>query len=169
MMQDSMTRWALGAAGLLVLGLTACKTTEIPAMAATQPTGSEFHETAVPATETGHTATASMDTVYFDHDQYVIDPKALPTLKRNATSINQNTQWGTVVIEGHCDERGSEEYNVSLGDRRAGQVKQYLVDLGVPSERLKTVSYGEASPAVAGTGESAWRYNRRSDFKVAKN
>ena len=168
MTRDSMTRWALGAAGLLVLGLTACKTTQTPATT-TQPTDSEFHEATPPAPDTGHTTTTSMETVYFDHDQYVIRSEARPMLKRNATSINQNSQWRTVVIEGHCDERGSEEYNVALGDRRAGHVKQYLVDLGVPAERLETVSYGEARPAVAGFGESAWRYNRRSDFKATTN
>jgi peptidoglycan-associated lipoprotein len=72
---------------------------------------------------------------------------------------------GTVTIEGHCDERGSEEYNLALGDRRASGVKQYLVDLGVPASRLRTVSFGEAKPAVVGHDESAWRYNRRSEFK----
>ena len=169
MTRDSMTRWALGAAGLFVLGLTACKTTETPATTTTQPSDSEFHEAALPAADTGHTTTTSMETVYFDHDQYVIRPEARPMLKRNATSIKQNSQWGTVVIEGHCDERGSEEYNVALGDRRAGHVKRYLVDLGVPAAWLQTVSYGEARPAVAGFGESAWRYNRRSDFKATTN
>jgi peptidoglycan-associated lipoprotein len=164
-----MTRWGRVAAGLLLLGLTACKTTETPATTTSQPTGSEFQESAVSAADRDHPTTASMDTVYFEHDQYVIQPQALETLKLNAVSITQNTEWGTVVIEGHCDERGSEEYNVSLGDRRAAQVKRYLVDLGVPSERLKTVSYGEARPAVAGVGESAWRYNRRSEFKVGMN
>ena len=82
--------------------------------------------------------------------------------------ILEREDWGRVTIEGHCDERGSQEYNVALGDRRANHVKQFLVDLGVPARRLGTVSFGEAQPAVAGNGESAFRYNRRSEFKVAK-
>ena len=67
-------------------------------------------------------------------------------------------------MEGHCDERGSEEYNLALGDRRAHAVQRSLVDLGVSSSRLRTVSFGEAKPAVQGHNESAWRYNRRSEF-----
>ena len=71
---------------------------------------------------------------------------------------------GSVVIEGNTDERGSEEYNLALGERRADTVKRYLVDLGVPSARLSTVSFGESRPAVQGHDESAWRYNRRVEF-----
>ena len=70
-----------------------------------------------------------------------------------------------MTIEGHCDERGSEEYNLALGERRANAVKRYMVDLGVPSSQLRTVSFGEAKPAVVGHDESAWRYNRRTEFK----
>ena len=71
---------------------------------------------------------------------------------------------GNVVIEGNTDERGSEEYNLALGERRANTVKRYFVDMGVPSARLSTVSFGESRPAVQGHDESAWRYNRRADF-----
>jgi hypothetical protein len=69
-----------------------------------------------------------------------------------------------VTVQGHCDERGSTEYNLALGERRAAAVKRYLVDLGVSSSKLRTVSYGEDRPAVPGHDESAWRYNRRADF-----
>ena len=69
-----------------------------------------------------------------------------------------------ITIQGNTDERGSEEYNLALGERRATAVTRYLVDLGVPGSRLRTVSFGEAKPAVPGHDESAWRYNRRSDF-----
>jgi len=69
-----------------------------------------------------------------------------------------------VVIEGHCDERGSEEYNLALGERRADAVRRYMTDLGVPGGRMSTVSFGESRPAVQGHDESAWRYNRRADF-----
>ena len=85
-------------------------------------------------------------------------------LRNNASVIKENADWGKITVEGNTDERGSEEYNLALGERRATAVKRYLVDLGVPGSRLRTVSFGEAKPAVPGHDESAWRYNRRSDF-----
>jgi peptidoglycan-associated lipoprotein len=71
-----------------------------------------------------------------------------------------------LVVEGHCDERGSEEYNLALGDRRAAAVARYLEDLGVSGTRLRTVSFGENKPAAAGHDESAWRVNRRSEIRI---
>jgi peptidoglycan-associated lipoprotein len=101
--------------------------------------------------------------VYFDFDMSNIRDDQKPTLQQNATAINGMTS--TIVIEGHCDERGSEEYNLALGERRASAVKQYLVDSGVDGGRLETVSFGESSPAVQGSDESAWKWNRRAEFK----
>ena len=80
--------------------------------------------------------------------------------------ILDNPAWGQVTIEGHCDERGSSEYNMALGQRRAMAVEKYLVDLGVPKSRFQVVSYGESKPAVAGHDESAWRYNRRAAMRT---
>ncbi len=77
-------------------------------------------------------------------------------------------EWKTITLEGHTDERGTEEYNLALGERRANAVMQYLVDLGVPTGRMITVSFGEGSPAVQGHDESAWRWNRRVEFKVSR-
>ena len=71
-------------------------------------------------------------------------------------------------MEGHCDERGSEEYNLALGERRANAVRQYLVNLGVTNSTLDTVSFGESKPAVQGHDESAWRWNRRAEFRVVR-
>ena len=86
-------------------------------------------------------------------------------MRNNAEAIKGNSSWGEVTVEGNTDERGSEEYNLALGERRARAVMRYLSDLGVPRSRLEIVSFGEAKPAVMGHDESAWRYNRRSDFK----
>ena len=72
----------------------------------------------------------------------------------------------SVTIEGHCDERGDEEYNLALGERRASSVKRYLQNLGVASGSMRTMSYGEAKPAVQGHDESAWRWNRRAEFRT---
>jgi peptidoglycan-associated lipoprotein len=107
--------------------------------------------------------------IYFDYDSAAIRPDARATLKSNAQEIESHSEWKTVTLEGHTDERGSEEYNLALGERRANAAKQYLMDLGVPQGRLLTVSFGEASPAVQGHDESAWRWNRRVEFKVSKH
>ena len=166
MTRDSMARWALAAAGLIVFGLAGCqttKTTETESPPAT-PTGSEFEEGGV-APSSEMTSMPDLGAVYFDYDRYDIRAAEKPTLRANADAILANSSGGVITIEGHCDERGSEEYNLALGDRRASGVKRYLVDLGVPASRLRTVSFGEAKPAVVGHDESAWRYNRRSEFK----
>ena len=103
-------------------------------------------------------------TIYFDYNKAAIRSDARAVLKANAEIIIANRQLGSITLQGNCDERGSEEYNLALGERRAASVKQYLVDLGVPSSRLRTVSFGESKPAVMGHTESAWRWNRRTDF-----
>ena len=109
-------------------------------------------------------AIGELRTVYFEYDQSNIRSDSAETLRANAAMIKKNDDWGRIVVEGNTDERGSEEYNLALGERRATAVKRYLVDLGVSSDRLRTVSFGEATPAVPGHDESAYRYNRRSDF-----
>jgi peptidoglycan-associated lipoprotein len=128
-------------------------------------TGSEFREAPTPP-DTGDQMggkLAGFQTVYFDYDRSEIREDARPALRQNADKLNAGN-YGTVTVEGHCDERGSTEYNLALGERRANAVKRYLVDLGVPANNLRTVSFGEERPAVQGHDESAWRYNRRADF-----
>ena len=129
-------------------------------------TGSEFREAPTPpdsSSESMGGKLAGFQTVYFDYDRAEIREDARPALRQNADKLNAGN-LGTVTVEGHCDERGSTEYNLALGERRANAVKRYLVDLGVPSNNLRTVSFGEERPAVQGHDESAWRYNRRADF-----
>ena len=109
----------------------------------------------------------SLEPVYFDTDQAVLRADARASLEARAEVIRQHPEWGVVTIQGHCDERGTEEYNIALGDRRSTAVKRYLVDLGVPESRLETVTYGEDRPAVPGHDETAWRYNRRSELTSA--
>ena len=109
-----------------------------------------------------------LGSVYFDYDSASIRGDARTTLKANAQAISGRSEWKTITLEGHTDERGSEEYNLALGERRANAAMQYLVDLGVPTGRMITVSFGEGSPAVQGNDESAWRWNRRVDFKVSR-
>ena len=105
-----------------------------------------------------------LKTVYFDLDRADIRSDARRALKSNASEIMGNGSWRKVVLEGHCDERGSEEYNMALGERRSDAVKRYLMDLGLPGSKIVTVSYGEDRPGVRGRGESAWQANRRVEF-----
>lgn len=109
-------------------------------------------------------ATLSLDSIYFDTDSAQLRPQAREMLKRYGQEILSHPEWGVLTIEGHCDERGSGEYNLALGGRRAAVVESFLLDLGVPASRLNTRSFGEEKPAVAGHDEGAWRYNRRSEI-----
>ena len=104
-------------------------------------------------------------TIHFDFDMYNIREDARGVLEKNAQYLKNNSQV-EVQIEGHCDERGSNEYNMALGQRRANAAKQYLVDLGISANRLSTVSYGEEKPVDEASTPSAWDKNRRSEFRV---
>ncbi len=101
------------------------------------------------------------DRVFFDFDKYSLKAKARQTLERQATFLKNNAGV-KVVLQGHADERGTREYNLALGDRRANAAKDYLVALGINPNRLNIISYGKERPAVAGSNEAAWSQNRRS-------
>lgn len=109
-----------------------------------------------------------LKTVYFDFDRSDIRRDQTATLKGNADAINKHTEWRTITVEGHCDERGTEEYNLALGDRRASAGKKYLENLGISPSKLVTVSLGESQPAVQGHDESAWSKSRRAEFLYSK-
>jgi len=100
------------------------------------------------------------DRVFFDYDKSVIKPEGRTTLQRQADWLKKYGNF-TVTIEGHCDERGTREYNLALGERRATAVRNALVALGIPANRVKTISYGKERPAVLGSNEAAWAQNRR--------
>jgi peptidoglycan-associated lipoprotein len=99
------------------------------------------------------------DRVFFDFDRSNIKPEGQQTLERQATWLKQYPSV-TVTIEGHCDERGTREYNLALGNRRANAVKSALVALGIPANRIQTISYGKDRPIVVGSNEAAWAQNR---------
>jgi peptidoglycan-associated lipoprotein len=101
------------------------------------------------------------DRIYFAFDRSDITAESRQVLLRQAALLNQNPSW-TVTIEGHCDERGTVEYNLGLGERRATATKQALVALGVAAGRLNVISYGKERPAVVGHNEQAWAQNRRA-------
>ncbi|HUJ79789.1 MAG TPA: peptidoglycan-associated lipoprotein Pal [Nitrospiria bacterium] len=109
---------------------------------------------------------ASMKTVYFDFDKSNIRDDMKPVLQEDAKWLSTNTAV-KVQIEGHCDERGTNEYNMALGQRRADSIKRYLIALGVSAVRLSTISYGEERPVCTEHKESCWHLNRRGQFAEA--
>jgi peptidoglycan-associated lipoprotein len=100
------------------------------------------------------------DRVFFDFDKSDIKPEGRQVLQRQADWLKKYPNV-TVTVEGHCDERGTREYNLALGERRATAVKKMLLALGVPANRVSTISYGKERPAVVGSNEAAWAQNRR--------
>ena len=98
--------------------------------------------------------------VYFGFDTDELAPEELAKLDKAVNYLARQPQLG-LIVEGHCDQRGTEEYNRALGDRRANSIRSYLVNAGIEDGRIKTVSYGEDRPAVEGSGEAVWSKNRR--------
>ena len=103
--------------------------------------------------------------IYFSFDSAALSAMAQATLKQKAAWLKANAS-AMVTIEGHCDERGTNEYNLALGERRAESARAYLVDLGISSSRLSTISYGEERPLDNRSNEEAWAKNRRGQFKI---
>lgn len=107
-----------------------------------------------------------LETIFFDYNSYALRPDAMSAMRRNAEKILQVP--GVIIqIEGHCDERGTQEYNLALGEKRALATREALMNLGVSGDRMVTISYGEEDPADPGHNEAAWAKNRRSEFNKA--
>jgi peptidoglycan-associated lipoprotein len=110
-------------------------------------------------------AKPATNSVYFAFDKSDLDSAARATLDANAEWLNANANVN-VTVEGNCDQRGTREYNLALGQRRADSVRDYLTQHGVNTDRIKTVSYGKERPRCKGTGEACWAQNRRADIVV---
>jgi len=110
----------------------------------------------------------ALETVYFDFDKSDLRQDARDALSKNAEALLKQVADAKIKLEGHCDERGSDEYNMALGDRRAKSAAKYLTTLGVKADRISTVSYGEEKPAIQGHDEAAWSKNRRAEFVIVK-
>jgi peptidoglycan-associated lipoprotein len=142
-------------------------TTAAPTPAAVQPS------TAAPQTPTptarpaikDFTAVPELKPIYFDFDKYDIRPGDAKVLDANAQWLKSNTEQ-LVLIEGHCDERGTNEYNLALGERRAKSTMNYLVSQGVQASRITIISYGEERPVCTQRNEECWSKNRRAQFLV---
>lgn len=156
------SKFIAGFAGLLLLA--ACEST--PDEAATTDSGGQTTQTATTTTGAApgseeQFVTEVGDRVFFDFDKYDLKPEAQAQLDQQAAWLKQYPQH-TFVIEGHADERGTREYNLALGERRANSVKNYLVALGIDPNRIQVISYGKERPEVLGSNEAAWAQNRRA-------
>ena len=107
------------------------------------------------------------DRVFFGFDRYTLDKEAKKSLETQAEWLKKYPEK-RVSVEGHADERGTTEYNLALGERRANSVKKYLISLGIAADRITTISYGKERPAVEGYNEAAWAQNRRAVTVVVK-
>ncbi|MBI5483155.1 MAG: peptidoglycan-associated lipoprotein Pal [Deltaproteobacteria bacterium] len=103
--------------------------------------------------------------VYFGYDSYILTADSRDVLQTNFKTLAGKP---SIQIEGHCDERGSSEYNLALGEKRAKSAQNYLVTMGYPAEKISTISYGKERPADKGSDESAWAKNRRDEFRIVK-
>ncbi len=108
---------------------------------------------------------APIKMIHFDYDRFEIRTDARPILDSNAAWLNKFASV-KVLIEGHCDERGTEEYNLALGEKRAKSTMDYLVSLGISPDRMKIISYGKSQPLDSGHAEMAWAKNRRAQFLI---
>ncbi len=151
-------------AGCIALGACASKAPKVlpPDPGASTTTDAPAQAGPIPGSQADFVAFAQgQDTIYFDTDRYNID-------SADAAALQTQVQWlmrypnKRATIEGHADERGTRDYNLALGERRANATKNYLVSLGVGAERLNTVSYGKERPVALGSDESSWARNRRA-------
>jgi len=142
----------------------AARVTE-PAPIPTPPPVREDNLTANNASLDDLNRNSPLKPVFFALDSSEIDAAGKAILDVDAAVLRQNASW-VVTVEGHCDERGTAEYNLALGDRRAAAAVTYLKSLGIPDSRLKTVSYGKEFPFEAGHDEAAWSKNRRAHFVI---
>jgi len=100
------------------------------------------------------------DHTFFEYDSYALTPQARDTLTKQAAWLKQYGTW-RVTVEGHCDERGTREYNLALGERRASAIRAFLIAQGIPANRVRTISYGKERPEVLGSDEASYAKNRR--------
>lgn len=112
---------------------------------------------------------STLEDVFFDYDQYTIRKEAISSLEQNANVLLTHYPNRTILIEGHCDERGTEEYNLVLGNRRARVVKNFLVDLGVPSSNLQVLSLGKSEPFCLQATRQCFQKNRRAHFVLQED
>ncbi|WP_260483302.1 peptidoglycan-associated lipoprotein Pal [Sphingomicrobium flavum] len=142
-------------------------TTDIPSTGTTTAADDEVDLVELPGAQADLIANAGSDTVYFSTDEHLLDEPAKATLAAQAQWMMANPTV-RASIEGHADERGTREYNLALGERRANAARDYLVSQGVPATRLTTLSWGKERPVAVGSSEQAWAQNRRAVTVVVR-
>ncbi len=174
--------WSIALAVLLTLGSVGCGKKQKLTTAAPEEVSVPVVEEMTPTEDTSLDETPIWDQeldsinryaqeqgllgdVYFDYDKYDLKPEARERLARNAEFMAEHGDF-IFTVEGHCDERGTNEYNLALGDRRAATARNYLGSLGVDDTRLSTISYGEERPQCTDSEEACWRLNRRATFLI---
>jgi peptidoglycan-associated lipoprotein len=126
--------------------------------------GEETLDTSVPS-RASEPEVVMQEDIFFDFDKATLSAAAREILTKNGEWLRIESDV-FITIEGHCDERGTNDYNLALGDRRAESVKTFLTDLGIDRSRMTTISYGEEHPSVPGHSESDWANNRRAHFSI---
>lgn len=160
-MNSTLSRSLLLLLSLLLLAAVGCAKKEVDS--------GNLADDELPMSESERQAAMTIGNgiIYFNYDSFDLSEQAKSILTQKVPVIKEFPQL-RVTIEGHCDERGTEEYNLALGERRARAAYEYLVNLGVPASQMEMVSFGKLHPAVHGSGEAAWSKNRRDEFKVYK-
>ncbi len=150
---------------LLILATPGCKKKGETEPVVSAPVSVSEPAPPPPIEEEPVTVSAELERVYYDFDSSSLTGAARSSLSKNAGVMKEHSDL-KVEIQGHCDERGTTEYNLALGNRRAASAKSYLVDQGISPSRLTTISYGEERPLERGSTESAWAANRRAEFRI---
>lgn len=158
--------------GLLAVSLTGCpkkaqvKEPEPPPPTPQQPVQNNTEEPSLRGKE--YREVPEISVIYFDTDQSSLRSDARDILQKNAQALTTHKDW-EVLVEGHCDERGTTEYNLGLGQRRAASIRQYYMSLGITGSRIATISYGKEKPICSEHNEDCWSKNRRGATKVRIN
>ncbi len=118
------------------------------------------------STQKAAEGSGALGEIFFAYDSSVLSADSRERLARNAEFFGKDGKRFSVLVEGHCDERGTNEYNIALGERRAVAARDYLTSLGVPAARLRTISYGEERPGCSESSEGCWQRNRRAYFRL---
>jgi peptidoglycan-associated lipoprotein len=164
-------RWSFLAMMLLCFAVatSSCSKKDVkedePSFSPTEGAGAETDSSSLGGAGDSFAGASELQTVFYEFDSYNLTASGRDALKANAQWLTENAT-ATIQIEGHCDERGTTEYNLALGERRANSARDYLQKMGVDASRISVISYGEERPLDPSSGETAWAKNRRAQFAI---
>lgn len=166
-MNTALRHGLLLALALILLAGFGCAKKEVEGAGGSSSADLDADEMPLNEQERQAARTISDGIIYFEYDRFDLSGSAKSTLSQKAEVMKQYPQL-RVIIEGHCDERGTQEYNLALGERRGRAAYDYLLNLGISANQMEIVSFGKLHPAIIGGGEASWAKNRRDEFKVIK-